>query len=47
MKYFCWNIDDGLEQDEVGQVYEGFEIASHGLCHENFRKISDDEAAGI
>ncbi|MBQ9642948.1 MAG: polysaccharide deacetylase family protein [Lachnospiraceae bacterium] len=107
MKYFCWNIDDGLEQDkkiieefrkdgiaatfnlnagwfgrrqligrignlgmkdvlesefrpgfhllkyspsyripadEVAQVYAGFEIASHGLCHENFKKISDEEA---
>ena len=107
MKYFCWNIDDGLEQDkkiieefkrdgiaatfnlnagwfgrrqligrvgnmgikdvleeefrpglhllkyspsyripedEVAQVYEGFEIASHGLCHENFKQISDEEA---
>jgi len=106
-KYFCWNIDDGLEQDkriieefrkdgigatfnlnagwfgrrqligrignigikdvlesdfkpglhflkysksyripedEVAQVYEGFEIANHGLCHENFKKISDEEA---
>lgn len=106
-KYFCWNIDDGLEQDkkitkyfrrcgigatfnlnsglmgekqligrignlgmktvptdsfksgihfmkysdsnripadEVKQVYEGFEVASHGLMHDNFLKITDVDA---
>lgn len=106
-KYFCWNIDDGLEQDkkiteilrshgmgatfnlnsgmlgqkqmtgrignygirnvslkeykngfhflkyhesfripedEVKQVYEGFEIASHGFLHENLKKLTDTEA---
>lgn len=107
-KYFCWNIDDGLEQDkkiieelkrcgmgatfnlnsglfgakgmigrmgdygmkdvplaqfkkgfhflkyhesfripedEVRQVYQGFEIASHGWCHENLKKVSASEAS--
>ncbi len=106
-KYFCWNIDDGLEQDkrivevlrkngmgatfnlnsgmlgkkqmigrvgnygikdvpiekyrhgfhlmkyhenfripadEVKQVYEGFEIASHGYLHENLQKIPQEKA---
>ena len=108
-KYFCWNIDDGLEQDkkiteylrkcgmgatfnlnsgimgklqmigrigdmgvkdipienykpggfhpimrfheefripadEVCQVYEGFEVASHGLHHENLKAIGDEMA---
>lgn len=107
-KYFCWNVDDGLEEDkrivkllreygmgatfnlnagmfgkkgmigrignlgikdvtldqykkswhilkycehfripadEVQQVYQGFEIASHGYRHENLKKISEKEAA--
>ena len=106
-KYFCWNIDDGLEQDkkiaeilqkngmgatfnlnsgmfgikqmigrmgnygikdvpiedfksgshfmkyhenfripkdEIKQVYQGFEIASHGYKHENLKKVSEVEA---
>ena len=29
-----------IPQDEIVQVYEGFEIASHGYRHENFRMIS-------
>lgn len=106
-KYFCWNIDDGLEQDkriveilrrngmgatfnlnsgmfgqkqmigrignygiknvplaeykngfhflkyhesfripadEIKQVYQGFEIASHGFQHKNLKKLTDTEA---
>ncbi len=108
-KYFCWNIDDGLEQDkkiteyfrkcgigatfnlnsgimgkrqmigrignlglkdipiedfkpggfhpimrfaeeyripadEVRQVYAGFEVASHGLRHENLKKLTPEQA---
>ncbi len=109
-KYFCWNIDDGLEQDkkitevlrkngmgatfnlnssmfgkkqmigrvgnygmkdvpiekyrrglfhlmkyhesfripadEVKQVYQGFEIASHGYRHENLKKVPQTKADG-
>lgn len=105
-KYFCWNIDDGLEQDkkvveilrrygmgatfnlnsglfgfrqmtqwdndhplrdvplevgrtapgkfaehfaipadEVKDVYGGFEIAAHGLKHENFGELTAEEIA--
>ena len=29
-----------IPRDEICQVYEGFEIASHGYKHENFRMLS-------
>lgn len=40
-KFLFW---DGVEhyripEDEIAQVYEGQEIASHGYCHENMRRL--------
>lgn len=40
-KFLFW---DGVEhyripEDEIAQVYAGQEIASHGFCHENMKKI--------
>lgn len=34
---------DKVRTDEVKDVYAGFEIASHGVCHKNFPTLSDDE----
>ena len=45
---------DKIDPDEVKQVYEGFEVASHGTAHRNFpdlddteldREVSDDKTA--
>lgn len=35
MKYSCSNR---IPENEIRQVYQGFEIASHSFKHENFRK---------
>lgn len=34
---------DKIDPDEVKQVYEGFEIASHGTAHRNFPDLDDAE----
>ena len=34
---------DKIDPDEVKQVYEGFEIASHGIAHRDFPDLDDAE----
>ncbi len=31
-----------IPADEIAQVYKGFEVASHGYCHENMKKLSPE-----
>lgn len=35
--------DYRIPADEIAQVYEGFEIASHAYLHENLKKLSDSD----
>ncbi len=32
-----------IPEDEVKDVYEGYEIASHGLCHRNLKRLKGDD----
>lgn len=32
-----------IPEDEISQVYEGFEVASHAYYHENLRNLSEQE----
>ncbi|MCD8216655.1 MAG: polysaccharide deacetylase family protein [Clostridiales bacterium] len=43
-RIFKYVPHDRIPEDEVKQVYEGFEIASHGFKHENFKKLSLEQA---
>ncbi len=38
-----YHRDFRIPADEIPSVYEGFEIASHGLTHKNLSKASEDE----
>ncbi len=34
---------DKVRPDEVGQIYEGFEVACHGVEHRNFPSLTEEE----